>query len=132
VPSGSRALVTGASAGSSANANDIDHGVTTVRSPLITLPASPGPLTFRYSFAHGANATADDYFRAYIEREDGTRITVKRELGTAKSDAPTWTAVSVPLTRWAGEKVRIVFAAADLARNSTIEAAVDDVRVTRP
>ena len=33
---------------------------------------------------------------------------------------------------WAGEKVRIVFEAADSPSASTVEAAVDDVRITRP
>jgi hypothetical protein len=33
---------------------------------------------------------------------------------------------------WAGETVRIVFAAADRGRASTVEAAVDDVRIRRP
>jgi hypothetical protein len=36
------------------------------------------------------------------------------------------------MSRWAGQTVRIVFAAADLGHASTIEAAVDDVRITRP
>jgi hypothetical protein len=36
------------------------------------------------------------------------------------------------MTPWAGETVRIVFAAADRGRASTIEAAVDDVRIRRP
>ena len=34
-------------------------------------------------------------------------------------------------TPWAGEKIRIVFEAADLGRASMVEAAVDDVRITR-
>jgi hypothetical protein len=35
------------------------------------------------------------------------------------------------MARWAGE-IRIVFEAADVSTGSTIEAAVDDVRITRP
>jgi len=38
----------------------------------------------------------------------------------------------VPMTPWAGQTVRIVFLAADRGPSSTVEAAVDDVRVTRP
>jgi hypothetical protein len=48
------------------------------------------------------------------------------------TDLPTWTTATIPMTRWAGRTVRIILAAADLGRPSTIEAAVDDVRVTRP
>jgi hypothetical protein len=36
------------------------------------------------------------------------------------------------MTPWAGQTVRIVFAAADRGGASTVEAAVDDVRISRP
>jgi carboxypeptidase T len=132
VPSGSRALVTGAAAGSSPNAFDIDGGVTSVRSRLIALPATTGVLSFRYYLAHAANASSADYFRAYVEREDGTRTLVRQERGAANLDKPTWTTVQVSMAPWAGQNVRIVFEAADAGRPSTIEAAVDDVRISRP
>ena len=64
--------------------------------------------------------------------QDGTRTLVRQEVGAANLDNPHWTAISVPLTPWAGEKIRIVFEAADVGASSTVEAAVDDVRVTRP
>ena len=38
----------------------------------------------------------------------------------------------ISMTPWAGQTVRIVFAAADRGRASTVEAAVDDVRIRRP
>ena len=58
VTSGAKALVTGAAAGATADANDLD-GLTTVRSTAIDLPAAPGQrFTFRYVFAHGANSSA--------------------------------------------------------------------------
>ncbi len=132
VPSGSRALVTGRLAGASANSYDIDGGVTTVRSPAIALPASVGSLTFRYYFAHSANSSASDYFRAFVEDETGARRQVKSEYGKATTDLPAWTTVSVPMSPWAGHTVRIVFQAADRGSGSTVEAAVDDVRITRP
>ena len=55
--SGIRALVTGAAAGSSAGANDVDGGTTTIRSRVIRLPEDPaafGNLTFSWVFAHSA------------------------------------------------------------------------------
>jgi len=131
VPSGSRALVTGRLAGATVNSYDVD-GTTSVRGPLVQLGATTGSLTFRYYFAHGANSSSADSFRAYVEREDGSRTLVKRELGSAKVDKPVWSTVSVPLARWAGQKIRIVFVASDVASGSTVEAAVDDVRITRP
>jgi len=132
VPSGSSALVTGTSAGSSASANDIDGGPTTVRSPQIVLPAVVGNLTFRYYFAHSSNSSSSDLFRAYVEAADGTRTVVREERGAANTDGPSWTTISVPMTPWAGQTVRIVFLAQDRGAASTVEAAVDDVRITRP
>jgi aminopeptidase S len=132
VPSGRSALVTGLATGGSASGNDLDGGPTTIRSPKIVLPAEVGKLTFRYYLAHAANSTASDYFRAYVEAADGTRTLVREELGAANSDGPAWTSVSVSMAPWAGQTVRIVFAAADRGTGSTVEAAVDDVRITRP
>ena len=133
VPSGSRALVTGAAAGSSSHANDVDGGVTTIRSPTIALPAhgrlADLPLLLRPQLELVVGA---DYFRAYVEDATGHRTLVREERGSARTDLPTWSTASISMAPWAGQTVRIVFAAADLGRASTVEAAVDDVRVTRP
>jgi carboxypeptidase T len=130
--SGSEALVTGTKAGSTAHSNDVDGGVTTVRSGPIALPATVGRLTFRYYLAHSSNATSADYFRAYVERADGSRTLVLQEVGAPNTDLPSWASASIAMTPWAGQTVRVVFAAADRGRASTIEVAVDDVRIRRP
>ena len=130
--SGSVALVTGPKAGDRASAYDIDRGVTTVRSAPVTLPAEVGSLTFRFYLAHSSNAASADYFRAYVETEDGTRTLVRQERGAPNVDHPVWTSASILMSPWAGQTVRIVFAAADLGQPSVVEAAVDDVRITRP
>jgi carboxypeptidase T len=131
-PSGSRAMVTGYQAGANADANDVDGGVTTIRSSPVRLPAQVGALTFRYYLAHSSNSSVMDYFRAYVEDAAGKRTLVRQELGSMSTDLPTWSTATIPMARWAGHSVRIVFAAADLGRASTVEAAVDDVRITRP
>ncbi len=131
-PSGRAALVTGGVAGSSASANDVDGGPTTVRSPAIALPDVVGRLTFRYYLAHASNSSASDAFRAYVEAEDGTRTLVREELGAANTDRPAWASASIALTPWAGQTIRIVFQAQDRGNASTVEAAVDDVRITQP
>jgi murein tripeptide amidase MpaA len=131
-PSGSIDLVTGAKAGSTAHSYDVDGGATTIRSRPIALPATTGSLTFRYYLAHSSNSSSADYFRAYVEDATGKRTMVKQEVGSARTDLPTWSTASVSMARWAGQTIRIVFAAADLGRASTVEAAVDDVRITRP
>ena len=129
--SGRYDLVTGALV-SATNKNDIDGGTTTIRSAPVDLPATPGPLTFRYYFAHGSNSDASDWFRVWVEAPDGTLTTVRRELGRPADDDARWIAVRVPLTAWAGQKIRIVIGAADGGRASTVEAAVDDLRIERP
>jgi hypothetical protein len=129
--SGYRVLSTGKAAGSSSSANDVDGGITTISSPLVRLPNHAVELYFRYSFGHSSSATSDDRFRAYVEREDGARTVVKAERGSPDVDRPAWAVAWVSLAPWAGQRIRIVFEAADLAGGSTIEAAVDDVRITR-
>ena len=57
---------------------------------------------------------------------------MKQEKGAPNVDRPSWTTVRVSMAPWAGEKVRIVFEAADEGGASTVEAAVDDVRISRP
>ncbi len=132
VTSGSIALVTGAAAGSTSSANDVDGGATSVRSPEIALPSAVGRLTFRYYLAHASNASAADTFQAFVEESDGTRTLVRAEAGAANTDRAAWASTSVPLTPWAGQTVRIVFVATDGGPDSLVEAAVDDVRITRP
>jgi carboxypeptidase T len=132
VPSGSRALVTGYQAGSTADSNDVDGGVTSMRSSPIALPASVGPLTFRYYFAHSSNSSVMDWLRAYVEDASGVRTRVFQELGAMNTDLPSWATATIPMTPWAGQTVRIVFEAADLGRASTVEAGIDDIRITRP
>ena len=57
---------------------------------------------------------------------------VRQEVGAANTDLPTWKTATISMTPWAGQTIRIVFAAADRGRASTVEAAVDDVRISRP
>ncbi len=130
--SGRYDLVTGASAGSTSSANDVDGGRTSVRSPAVALPSAVGKLTFRYYLAHASNASSADTFQAFVEETDGTRTLVKSESGAANTDRAAWASASVSLTAWAGETIRIVFVATDGGPDSVVEAAVDDVRVTRP
>ena len=73
-----------------------------------------------------------DWLRAYVEDASGVRTRVFQELGAMNTDLPSWATATIPMTPWAGQTVRIVFEAADLGRASTVEAGVDDIRITRP
>jgi aminopeptidase S len=126
------ALVTGTPAGAGANSYDVD-GTTSVGSRVVALPATTGPLTFRYYFAHSRNASSGAFFQVIIEDLDAdTRTVVFLERASATDDDAVWTAKAVSLTPWAGKRIRIVFLARDAGRGSVVEAGVDDVRIQRP
>ena len=130
VPSGSRALTTGLAAGTGVNANDLD-GRTTVRSVPINLPSTTGQrLFFRYVFAHAANSSTADRLVVSIEA-GGTRTAVFTKTGSSTDVDGVWRNVSLPLDTWKGRTIRIHIEAVDGGANGTVEAQIDDVRVTR-
>ncbi len=129
--SASRALVTGLKAGSRPAANDVDGGLTSVTSPPIALPATPGRLTFRYYLAHNAGSSSADVFRAVVMADDGDHV-VLTEKGAARDDDAAWSQASVDIGAYAGQTIRLRFEAVDGAGGNLVEAGVDDVRVRRP
>jgi hypothetical protein len=125
--SGTRDLVTGASAGADAGANDIDGGTTFAESADISLTGGAGyTLSFNWYLAHGSNATSADYLRVFV---NGTQVF--QQLGSASNRNGAWSAATVTLDAFAGQTVRIRVQAADAATASLVEAAVDDLKVTR-
>jgi len=127
--SGRYAFVTGTAAGPRTNSNDLD-GRTTIRSVPIALPATPGPLSFWYVFAHGPSSAADS-LNVFIEDSTTTRTRVWSKVGTSAIVGATWRQARVDLTRWAGKRIRIVIQATDGSPDSLVEALVDDIRVER-
>ena len=128
--SGYHTMVTGAAAGRYANSYDLD-GITTARSPQITLGASPGDLVFSASFSYGPTATSADWFRVWVEAQDGTRTLVHQRLAASRYRYAAYTEVRVSCARWANQVVRVVIGAGDIGRPSLVEVAVDDVRIER-
>ena len=123
-----RCLVTGAPAGASAGADDIDAGTTSILSPPIALPTGGSlTLSFNYYLAHGTNSSADDFLRIRV----GNTV-VFEEKGAADDDDAAWVAGSVSLSAFAGQTIRLVIEAADAGGASLVEAGVDDVKITRP
>ncbi len=126
--SGSYDLVTGAKAGWDAGSNDIDNGQTSIKSPLITLPANSNlTLTFSYYFAHAKNSSNADYFRVKIVGTSTT--TILQELGKNKNRDAYWKTATINLNDFAGQTVYILIEAADKANESLVEAGVDDVKI---
>ncbi|HEX5689151.1 MAG TPA: M14 family zinc carboxypeptidase [Roseiflexaceae bacterium] len=128
--SGSNDLVTGRLAGSSAGTYDIDGGVTSIRSPAITLPSSGNlTLSFSYYMAHGNNASTADYLRVKIVGSTTTQVL--EELGAGNDDDAVWATATASLNGFAGQTVRILVEAADASGASLVEAAIDDVKITQ-
>jgi aminopeptidase S len=127
--SGSYDLVTGATAGASAGANDVDGGATTIRSPAITLPAAAATLKFSWYLAHLNNASSADYLRVRIV-SGSTTTTVFTQAGAASNRAAAWQQASVSLSAYAGQSVRIQVEVADAGTASLIEGAIDDLAIT--
>ncbi|GIH24031.1 hypothetical protein Aph01nite_23410 [Acrocarpospora phusangensis] len=125
--SGTFDLVTGASAGASAGDFDVDGGVTSIRSPSITLPAS-GTLTLSFSWylAHGSNSSNADYLRVFV---NGTQVF--QQLGAASNRNGAWTTATANLSAFAGQSVQITIQAADASTASLVEAGIDDVKITQ-
>jgi len=127
--SGSYDLVTEGTAGSSVGSYDIDGGVTTIRSPNITLPSSGDiTLSFYYYLAHLDNSGSDDFLR--IKVVGSTTQTVLQELGAANIDGAAWDSFSTSLNSFAGQTVYLLVEAADNGTGSLVEAAIDDVLIT--
>jgi hypothetical protein len=129
--SGVNGLVTGRLAGSSAGAYDLDGGLTSVRSPAVTLPAT-GVLRVSMSWylAHGSNASSADYFRVSVVHAGGT-TQLFNQAGTAGNRNGAWASGSWDVSAYAGQSVRILIEAADASGASLVEAGVDDVKITR-
>ncbi|MFD0904640.1 M28 family peptidase [Actinomadura sediminis] len=124
--SGANALVTGASAGSGAGANDLDGGTTSVRSAPIALPDGTRTLTFSWFLAHLNNASSDDHLRVAVTGPNGSTTVLDRR-GTAANVPGAWTAQTADVSAHAGTTVRIVVTAADAGTASLVEAGVDDL-----
>jgi len=127
--SGSRDLVTGPLAGAGVGSDDIDGGVTSIRSPNIVLPGSGDlRLSFSYYLAYLNNSSADDFLRVSVVGPSGS-VTVFEERGAASQKNAAWAQTSVNLNSFAGQTIYLVIAAADAGGASLVEAAIDDVSI---
>ena len=127
---GSYDLVTGATAGAGAGANDVDGGVTTILSPSITLPTGTLSLTFSWYLAHLNNATSADYFRVRVV-SGSTATTVFTQPAAAGDKGAAWATATVNLSTFAGQAVRLEVGAADTGTASLVEAAADNFTITK-
>ncbi|MDI6097080.1 M20/M25/M40 family metallo-hydrolase [Actinoplanes sp. NEAU-A12] len=127
---GTYALVTGATAGASAGANDLDGGISTITSPAITLPTGTLTLNLSWYLAHLNNATSADYLRVRVV-SGTTPATVLTQSASAANKAAVWTTATANLSAYAGQTIRLQVEAADAGTASLVEAAVDNLVITR-
>lgn len=129
---GYQALLTGYQAGTSVGAYDLDGGVTSVRSPAINLAANTRyRLQMSYYFAHLWNTTTADFLKISVENSQGQRQIILEQRGTATNRPAQWENLSADLSSFAGSTIRLVVEAADGGAGSMIEAAVDNVRISK-
>lgn len=130
--SGTRDLVTGRLAGSSAGTHDVDGGVTSARSGPIALPADASTVTLRlWSYlAHGSNSSSADFLR--IKVLGTTTATLYQQLGAASNRNAVWSQQNLDLTPWKGQTVRLEVECADAAGASLVECGVDTVTISVP
>ncbi len=126
--SGSPFLVTDGDPGTSIGSFDIDSGVTTMASPLISVPLSGATVSFDWYLAHLDNGDSSDFFRASIDA--GGNLTPLLDIAASAQDRQgSWANHSEDLAPWAGQDIRLIVAAADNSDPSLIEAGLDNVRV---
>jgi hypothetical protein len=130
--SGRGGMFTGLAAGASANSNDLD-GSSTIRSRAIAIPddARTRLLALRVWWAHGISSKYDS-LKVYLEDANGTRTLAWAVSGTSTPRAGAWRDIRVPLPKAATPTARIVVIATDGGPDSTVEAGIDDLRVTGP
>jgi carboxypeptidase T len=126
--SGRAVLVTGRRAGV-----DVDGGRTTVRSRTIRLPSGKAArLRLRYWVGMSAGATDKDRFRVRLVRpSDGDVLATALTVAGPGPRTAAWESLSWPIPEsLRGERVAIEIWATDAGGDATVEAGVDDVRIT--
>lgn len=128
--SGTQALVTDGTAGTSVGSFDVDNGLTSVRSPQIVIPETDDfiRLSFSYYLAHLDNANDDDFLRVTVVGAQTSRV-VLLEQGDGTDRAAAWTDFSADISDFAGETITLLVETQDGGTSSLVEAAVDDLTV---
>jgi len=127
--SGRAVLVTGRARG-----RDVDRGRTTVRSRAIRLPDdATATLRLRYWVGMSSRATSRDRFRVrLVDPSDGAVLALALAVGgNGRARAPRWGSLAYRIPdELRGRRVAIELVAVDAGRDATVEAGVDDVRIT--
>ena len=124
--SGTNALITAGQVGTGVGTFDIDAGVTSALSPEIQVPTGTQQLRFNYNFAHRDTAEPVDFFRVAV-RVNGSQQTLFEQFAVnGLQRGGQWLPVSVDISSFAGQSIRLLVSAADIS-GTIVEAAVDDL-----
>ncbi|MDQ8192397.1 SdrD B-like domain-containing protein, partial [Roseibacillus persicicus] len=109
--------------------NDVDGGVTSVRSPEIALPANlfSATLTLDYIFAYYQSTS--DFFR--ITLEGASDVVLYEETAPAGGNelAPPYSSLTFDLTPYLGQTVTFLIETADGGTETLVEAGIDNFEV---
>jgi hypothetical protein len=123
---GRRALVTGT------GRQDVDGGTVAVVSPPVTLqPGGRHWIRFTSLLAHDGRASGRDSLRVSAITAGGEPVLLHHRRAGRGSAAAAWVPVIVSLDDLSGETVRILVEATDAGSDDLLEAAIDDLRVSR-
>ncbi len=127
--SGTNALVTGPLLGSGVGSHDVDGGITSIRSPQISLPVSNDLiLGFSYYLAHFSNAGPEDYLRVSVSGTSNQVIFEENGVSSTERGAQ-WKRVEFDLSSFAGQDVSIFIEIGDIGDATLLEAGIDDLDI---
>jgi carboxypeptidase T len=111
---------------------DVDGGTTRAWSPLIHLAAGANVLHLRYWVGLSADAETGDGLTVRLVAPDGTRLwTALKVRGDGALHEPAWTTLLAPIpAALDGQDVHIELLGKDAGADATVEAGVDQVRIT--
>ncbi|WBQ03409.1 S8 family peptidase [Kribbella sp. CA-293567] len=128
--SGTKALVTGAPAGTAVGDHDLDGGATSATSAPIQLPTNGDlKLTMSWYLGHLSNSAGADYLRVRAVTPTGSTVLFDKKT-TSADTAATWNTATASLTPLAGKSIRLIIEAGDISGGSLVEAGIDDLRIT--
>ncbi len=121
---GTRCWVTGAAAGSSVGANDVDGGRTRVLSPIMDLAHVAAP-TLSIWLYYSESVPSSDAFTVEMSSNGGSSWS---QVFRRNTSTPGWQQVRIELTGTMTSRMQFRFSAQDL-QPSLVEACVDDLEI---
>jgi Peptidase family M28 len=114
--------------------SDVDNGTVWLTSPSFDMSSGNGRIHYARWFSNNFGAAPnEDVFRVYVSNNNGSAWTLVETVGPIFEAGGEWFEHSFWVADFVApaSQMKLMFEAADLGSGSVIEAAVDDVTVTR-